>query len=645
MFKLNNKGFAFSTILYGLMLMGIMIVIVIMSLMQTNRVNNKKFVENIEKELNRFSLTETVFDSNSIDEGQEYIIPMGQSGWYRIELWGAQGSNNGGLGAYTSGLIWLKENTHLYFYVGKHNNTFNGAGDGASKGGGATDVRLEGGTWNSTLDHRIMVAAGGGGGTQGGAGGTILGNSGSGTGAGAAANSNSGSFGVGLNGTGSGSGGGGGYYGGAGSTGAGGAGGGSSYISGYAGVSSYLRNGANLTKYNITAEESNYTPGYFINGVMLSDVNSGDGSAKIEKVLATTATDYGATKPDKLTNRLDSVRYVKDCINGSRTGNTATINNNYWSEIQVIVDGVNVAYGKQVSFNGPGGGFSTIVNKPELLDGVVSLTKQGATEGNKNDRCVVVDLGGVYDGISNPHVDEIAVWHDYVTANQNTINHRLFVSNNNTDWIEIANSSANSLETVETANGLHYSAWNPNGMDTLQDGTYYIMSAASSNLFLTTKTLTDSIPEPSVLYSKFTGEATQQWNVKSIGGGKYLITSVQGGHPLQIKNGTYYDGSDVCIKKTSGLYSWEQWFISFAGKDNSGNTVIAGGGTFFIYANVVINPVDPDGNPLPAVNGNIYIGANDVGGLTGKTFVPNGTDVNDSVKNRWMRFRLIPVTH
>jgi len=98
MFKLNNKGFAFSTILYGLMIMGIMIILVIISTMQTNRVTNKNFVKTIEDELNRFSMTEAQFSANN--SSQQYIVPMGHSGWYKIEMFGSQGaSNKGGKGA------------------------------------------------------------------------------------------------------------------------------------------------------------------------------------------------------------------------------------------------------------------------------------------------------------------------------------------------------------------------------------------------------------------------------------------------------------------------------------------------------------------------------------------------------------------
>ena len=43
-----------------------------------------------EAELNRFSKTSVVYDQASAS-GQEFIVPEGQGGWYRVELWGAQG--------------------------------------------------------------------------------------------------------------------------------------------------------------------------------------------------------------------------------------------------------------------------------------------------------------------------------------------------------------------------------------------------------------------------------------------------------------------------------------------------------------------------------------------------------------------------
>ena len=114
---------------------------------------------------------------------EEYIVP--RDGWYYIELEGAQGGNIGGLGSKTSGYIELEAGEKLYFYVGgqgKNSNTncrisgyeFNGGGIArpasngvcGPTGGGATDVRLVGGSWDNTssLISRIMVAASGGGG-------------------------------------------------------------------------------------------------------------------------------------------------------------------------------------------------------------------------------------------------------------------------------------------------------------------------------------------------------------------------------------------------------------------------------------------------------------------------------------------------
>ena len=106
MFRLNNKGFAFSTILYGLLIMGIMVILLIMSTMQTNRSTNKNFVNTIEEELLNFSMTEAEFSSS-----QTYTVPKGQGGYYKIELWGFSGT-------YSSFLVNLSENWSLNFSIG-----------------------------------------------------------------------------------------------------------------------------------------------------------------------------------------------------------------------------------------------------------------------------------------------------------------------------------------------------------------------------------------------------------------------------------------------------------------------------------------------------------------------------------------------
>lgn len=206
------------------------------------------------------------------------------SGRYQIELWGASSdltANAGALGAYTSGTLKLY-NDSFYIYVGGMPTTYvggyNGGGSAfaesryqaSAAGGGATDIRTTGGTWNdaTSLNSRIMVAAAAGGNSHGGHGaygGTLAGFNGipnddaaltgadafgyrgiqtSGGAAGAfswtGTAPTAGGFGYGGNGNSAyGGGGGSGYYGGGGSgvstASKGGGGSGSSFISGYLG--------------------------------------------------------------------------------------------------------------------------------------------------------------------------------------------------------------------------------------------------------------------------------------------------------------------------------------------------------------------------------------------------------------------------
>ena len=163
----------------------------------------------------------TVFDYDYTGDSQEFIAPV--SGIYKVELWGAQGGDStnllGGLGGYVSGNIKLEEIKKLYIYVGgrgvtngnfgqevpeNHENLsydfseggYNGGGSSGNQsiyngsGGGATDIRINNGTWNNfnSLKSRIIIAAGGGGSSyyagfvgQGGSGGGLIGQDGQST--------------------------------------------------------------------------------------------------------------------------------------------------------------------------------------------------------------------------------------------------------------------------------------------------------------------------------------------------------------------------------------------------------------------------------------------------------------------------------
>ena len=109
---------------------------------------------------------------------QEFTAPLNTN--YKIECWGAQGGVptidkemilDIGMGGYTCGNINLSKNLVLYLYLGQSTFSdrgmlYNGGGMGKAPGGGATDVRLVNGSWNSfeSQKSRIMVAGGGGGG-------------------------------------------------------------------------------------------------------------------------------------------------------------------------------------------------------------------------------------------------------------------------------------------------------------------------------------------------------------------------------------------------------------------------------------------------------------------------------------------------
>ena len=290
------------------------------------------------------------FDFNYSGKSREFKAPV--SAYYKIELWGAQGMDYnadtpGGKGAYTAGTIYLKKGEKVYLYIGgKGVNKTPGYNGGSAPGtttdgtyyagGGATDVRLESGEWNNfdSLKSRIMVAAGGAGSgyysgvIKGGAGGALVGLSGTQSGSGAAHTVATGgtqtSPGLSVNGVAGGSafgyagqtqsygtGGGGGYYGGGSghctsykvSAGAGG----SSFISGHPGCDAITESS---TSSNIvhTGSPNHYSNKVFVDTVMIDGSSSmptydgtstmvgnvGNGHAKIFF-----ATDYVLHKPSK----------------------------------------------------------------------------------------------------------------------------------------------------------------------------------------------------------------------------------------------------------------------------------------------------------------------------------------------------------
>lgn len=606
--RLNNRGFAITTLLYGLMIMSLLIVIALITNLSTNRQNTTTLVDKVEDELNRLSLTQTGGDyqGGEIDEnGREYIAQT--SGWYKIELWGAAGGGpDGGNGAYVSGMIYLEANDHLYFYIGEKANkaaTFNGGGAGSSinslyfAGGGATDVRLVSGSWDNaeSLNSRIMVAAGGGGqggpslGVPGGNGGTLIGGAGSTTntsvadptlayggtqslggihGTGSSNSGSSGKFGVGGVGGNHLAGGGSGYFGGGASgvssTVGGSGAGGSSFIIGSAGVRAYNGSATRSTNRTFSIHRGNYdesgnpvledyTPVVY-NGIMIPGVNSGAGKFAVTQL---DVLNMDSTNPPRSgsNQRLNQVRYIRDCVDGNSVDS-----NGYWIELQAMQNGVNVALDKSVSRIGGSSDSDLAV----VTNGIMDDSSQFGTVSGSGQKCVQIDLGNSYD------LDEIAVWHQY-SDNRSFTGHVLSVSTNGSTWTDIRTKSSDSSSTglmnePETAFGIRYNAFQNDSLMEIAEGNYYLFSADSDNKVLTSRQESDST---FAVMSEFTGDTTQKWRVYKVtlsdGSSYYRIVNIGNGLALEVSDGSSNAGVLIDLYSDNINNTAQNWNISALG--------------------------------------------------------------------------------
>ena len=476
--KLNNKGFAITTLIYGLSIMGMMLMTLIMRVMAINRANNRQLSQQIEEDLNRYNRTSTTF--RYISTEQSYRIPSDEGGWYRIELWGASGA--GGLGAYTSGIIELKADDYLYFNIGKAGNH-----------GGSTDVRIVPKSKAGSDNSRIMVAAGGGS-VTGANGGTLAGYNASMIPKGGIVDSN-------YNLTTSSKtlvgyssyaedppnsftenpsptpqfDGGSGYYSAVTSR-----NGGKSYIAGYAGCIGYdqakgwsHRNPGlytKVTQYDIESHANVLVDKmfYFVDGVMFAGVNSGDGKAKLERVVK--KTDPSQTL--KRTNTgLDKVKKIIDCVEGPNLTGAATIS----------------AVSKGIEYASQTASFDSSTN------------------------CTTVTVNG-----ENVDLDEIAVWHG---AGVDYINHTIRVehTDGSSQYLKNAsNDSSAKLSETETAVGYRISAYQPNYTNYLpMTGNYYLLPVLSENKVLTAISDITKTGDP-IGIANINGLKTQKWNVELI---------------------------------------------------------------------------------------------------------------------------------
>ena len=480
--KLNNKGFAISTLIYGLSIMGIMLIAILMGIMAVNRTNNRLLSDQIEEDLTKHSQTDTSYSASTTE--RTFTVPVGEAGWYKIELWGAGGAG-GGRGAYTYGVIELEEEDALYFNVGRKTST----------NGEATDVRLISKNKGASVSipSRIMVAAGAGSGANAN-GGTLIGYSSSIVPRDGKLNIDSNynlttdsktlvgyasypdqppyydtaAFTTPLESPSSGGGGGftsskvSGY-------------GGTSFIAGYAGCQGFNANtGARINDpgviyktdvYNeetgdVTQVDKNY---HFVDGMMFAGVNSGHGKAKIEKVARKTDP---TKKLVRLNHKLDNVVKIKDCVSGASDAVATKI--------------VAVSGGKIISTG--------------------SLYSDG-------DKCVSINVNG-------SDLDEIAVWHK---PGKDYTKHKITVIRPHVGEITLKNATdAVPLSETETAVGYRVSAYQPDSVDYLpKSGNYYILPVLSENKVLTAQDTAENAFKP-IMVEYLNGYKRQKWSIEVI---------------------------------------------------------------------------------------------------------------------------------
>lgn len=112
---MNNKGFAVTAVIYGLSILGVLIISILMGTLSASRANVQAEANKIEKDLIAYNRTSIVYNRGE----NIFVVPEGESGWYRVEAFGAAYSNLPG--AYTTGIIYLEEDRSLYVNLSNKN--------------------------------------------------------------------------------------------------------------------------------------------------------------------------------------------------------------------------------------------------------------------------------------------------------------------------------------------------------------------------------------------------------------------------------------------------------------------------------------------------------------------------------------------
>ena len=571
MMKMNNKGFAISSLLFGLLLVAFLIVSLLMSIIQTNRQNTTDLIDKIEEELGRYSKTETNFSFTTEGTSQEYIVPYGKSGWYKIELWGASKKDDQNLksdegrGANLTAKVYLRENQHLYFKLGAIGNN--------SKGGGATVVYTRA---DSQMDV-FMVAAGGGNGAE----------TGTNKPGGYSSIATSFAYVVGVSGWND----------------------GGSYISGYPGVTAggltpkTPQSQAKFTKYDNFGGETTYKPSVAMKYI-IPGVHVGTGKATIELVSEpdvlpdASGFDPDGEGNDKLpasknmkdattailpANKVYGIRFcVRNMVEGKNNGGKEL-----FKEIQLIkADGTNHLYqNDKVSAGRAAKNHATDLDsktRPKdsatniyLLDDgeytsitrTSNFTSRGSGANKVVSHCVEYNPNSAITGnwveaaaipdVSSEMIKETDGDYTYYTV-------EVKYTNGTNKWTTVK--SIRTLTSEQKKNGIKISNYEMSYNDTIPAGNYFITTRANYVRAITAKD--DSEKNATVEY--YEAAKNQKWLIQQVGTGNdngvtrpiYKIVDNQNNNALQ----PHDQGKEIgeALSTYDGPYTgkeWQHWYV------------------------------------------------------------------------------------
>lgn len=130
---MNQKGFAVTSVLYGLAILGMMVIVILMGTLSSSRNNVNEEAKSTEDMLLSYGESQVTFTSN-----KPYTVP--EDGWYRIEAFGSGTSSN--RGNYVTGVIKLTKGNILNLEIPSSSDTIVSVKENSSSSTSTTIIQV-----------------------------------------------------------------------------------------------------------------------------------------------------------------------------------------------------------------------------------------------------------------------------------------------------------------------------------------------------------------------------------------------------------------------------------------------------------------------------------------------------------------------